>query len=97
MIVVERIGRRGAAEGQFHMGVRIDSAGDDKSPLGVDDLVGIRVDRPSDHGDRLAVDEDVRVVVVDCGDDVGVFDEGCGHDSFSSCFAIKECFECSRK
>ena len=80
---LERVGRRSPPKRQLHVRMRIDPTRDHQPPLGVDDRVRIHLDRLPDRDDGAAVNEDVRVVVVNSGDDASVFDEGCGHDSLS--------------
>ena len=65
-----------------HVRVGIDAAGNDQPALGLDDAVGFDVDLLCDHGDQLAVDQDVSVVVVGRGDDAAVADDRPHEGSF---------------
>ena len=78
-------------EGQLHVGVNIDAAGDDVLPLRVEDLLSTRgeigaeggVSGCHDRGNRLAVDEDIGLVATGRRDDGAVLDQD-RHGSSSS-------------
>ena len=73
---LEGVGGGRAAEGELHVRVGVDAAGDDQPAFGVDDFVRVGGDRFGDHGDLPVLDQDVGVVVVDCGDNPAVLDDG---------------------
>ena len=81
---LERVLREGAAERQLHVGVHVDRARDDPGAGGGDRLVGgdarTRQVAP-DVRDRLAVDQDVRVVGAIGRDDGAAADQGAHHPS----------------
>ena len=76
---VEVIRREGAPEGELHMCVDIDTAGDDVLACRVDALGARGLQSLTDHGDLLAVDEHVAFVCVGRGHDRPVGDERLWH------------------
>src|SRR5205085_12657962 len=72
----EGVGGDGPAEGEFHVDVGVDAAGDDEAAGGVDDLVGLAGQVAADGRDGVFLAEDVRHVVIAGGDDSAVLDEG---------------------
>src|SRR5262245_34386713 len=68
--------RGGAAEGQFHMRVRVDAARNDELAGGVYIHIGFHLELGANGGDLLAVDEDVGFVVIGSSDDLSVRDQG---------------------
>ena len=73
---IEIVGRMGAHEGHFHMGVRVDAAGHDVGAGGVDHLVARQV--RTDRRDGVAVDQDVGLVGEIGGNDRAALDDD-GH------------------
>ncbi len=70
---LEGVGGEGAAEGQLHVGVGVDAAGDDVLSGGVDRAVccegfGGGCPRGCEGGDAAVLDQDVGVDLVGCGD-----------------------------
>ncbi len=59
--------------------MRVDEAGEDVLPRGVDHLVGLDVERLADEGDPLVLDEDVADVVVGRRDHAASFDQNGTH------------------
>ncbi len=85
---LEVVRRDGAAEGQLHVGVAVDAAGDDVETGRVDDAFGAGLGRDRQVGarlehrdDDLAVDEHLGRVGAGGGDHGAVLDER-GHDGF---------------
>lgn len=81
---LEGVGREGATEGQFHVGVNVDATGQHELALGVDDLVTTllgagEVTRCTDGGDLLALDEHVVLVHSGRRDHLSVLDQYLGH------------------
>ena len=81
---LERVRRERAAEGQLHVRVHVDAAGDDVLAGRVDDLVRALLGRlepagRADRDDRLPVDEDVVDHPAARVDDGAVLDQGSRH------------------
>jgi hypothetical protein len=88
---LERVGGGGAAEGQLHVGVDVDPAGDDVAPGGVDDPlgavgpgVGQARARHAQGDDLFPVDQDVGLHLLGGGDDQAVADDGATHEAATS-------------
>jgi len=76
---VEVIRRECAAEGELHVRVDIDAAGNDVLAGGIDALRARGLEALPDHGDLLTVDEDVALVRVGRSHDRPVRDERLRH------------------
>ncbi len=63
------------AKRQFHMRMRIDPAGNHQLPRRINDNIRLHIERLADSRDGLAVDKNIRVIVVNGGDDAAVFDQ----------------------
>ena len=57
------------------MRVRIDASWEDHFPCGIDDDIGLHLEFLSDQSDRLALNQNVAVIIIDCGDYSSVFDK----------------------
>src|ERR1700694_3144388 len=63
------IGRLRPAEGQFHVRMRIDAAGDNEFSGGIDYSVSLHLELGADNGNLLILDQDVGFVIVGGSDD----------------------------
>src|SRR3990172_8452452 len=75
----EVVGRERAAEGQVHVRVHVDAAGDHILARGVDDLVGLHGQALSDGFDLFTFHVNVGDVIVGGGDHAAVLDEHGSH------------------
>lgn len=73
----EGFGRRGAHEGHFQMGVRVDAAGDHIGAFRIDGLITFQV--LADLLDLLVLDQDIGLPRAVCGADGAVLDDFGGH------------------
>ena len=73
--------RRGSAEGQIHVRMDVNTAGDDVSATRVDNLFCLNIKLAPDCGDGLPLNVDIRDVVLLGGDDSSVLDESAHIDS----------------
>src|SRR2546423_5018590 len=68
------IGRLRPAEGQFHVRMRIDAAGNHEFSGSIDNLVGLHLELGADNGNLLLLDQNVGSVIVGGSDDTAVKD-----------------------
>ncbi len=68
------VGRFSAAEGQLHVRVRIDPAGNDELAGGVDRLVHLHLEVRADDGHALVFDQNIALVIVNRSHDAAILD-----------------------
>src|SRR5688500_1614993 len=54
------------------MRVRINAAGNDQLPRGIDDLISFHVELRADHGNHFILDQYIGFVIVNCRDDAAI-------------------------
>src|SRR5258708_598624 len=70
------VGRNGATKRQLHVYMRIDPTGDDQLADGINGLVRSNRKAFADGFNSLAIDKNIGDVIVGCGNDPAVFDDG---------------------